>query len=103
MKRHGEAFVGIDAAKARNAVAVAEGGRDGEVRCHGEFDNTHDGIAKLICKNRYSTCRTVSDGGVPTASLSVPRPDALPSSPAPSAPRYAAAGLDRSARPRDPH
>ena len=32
MKRHGEAFVGIDAAKARNVVVVAEGGRDGEVR-----------------------------------------------------------------------
>jgi transposase len=57
----------------------------------------------LSCKNRYSTYRTVSDDGVPTASFSVPRPDALPSSPAPSAPRYAAAGLDRSARPRDPY
>jgi hypothetical protein len=32
MKRHGEAFVGIDTAKARNAVAVAEGGRGGEIR-----------------------------------------------------------------------
>ena len=30
MKRHGEAFVGIDTAKARNAGAVAEGGRQGE-------------------------------------------------------------------------
>src|SRR5690349_11030302 len=60
-------------------------------------------VEHLMCKNRYSTCRTVSDDGVPTASLSVPRPDALPSSPAPSAPRYAAAGLDGSARPRDPH
>ena len=32
MKASGEVFVGIDTAKARNAVAVAEGGREGEVR-----------------------------------------------------------------------
>ncbi len=33
-----EAFVGIDAAKKRNAIAVAEAGRDGEVRYWGEVD-----------------------------------------------------------------
>jgi transposase len=55
------------------------------------------------CKSRYSTCRTVSDDGAKTASFSVPRPGAPPSSPAPPAPRYAAAGLDRGARPRVPH
>jgi len=48
MKRQGEAFVGIDAAKARNAVAVAEGDRNGEVRYLGEFDNTPDAMAKLV-------------------------------------------------------
>ena len=32
MKKLGEAFIGIDAAKARNAVAVADEGRDGEIR-----------------------------------------------------------------------
>src|SRR5437660_837875 len=31
-----EAFVGIDVAKLRNAVAVADAGRDGEVRFYGE-------------------------------------------------------------------
>ena len=40
MRRNGEAFVGIDTAKARNAVAVAESGRGGEMRYLGEFDNT---------------------------------------------------------------
>ena len=30
-----EAFVGIDVAKLRNAVAVADAGRDGEVRYFG--------------------------------------------------------------------
>jgi hypothetical protein len=37
-----EVFVGIDTAKAHNAVAVAEAGRDGEVRYLGTFDNTPD-------------------------------------------------------------
>jgi hypothetical protein len=40
MERCGEVFAGIDAAKARNAVAVAEGGRNGEIRYLREFDNT---------------------------------------------------------------
>jgi transposase len=50
MKIHGVAFVGIDTAKARNAVAVAEIGRNGEVRYLGEFDNMPDGVSKLIRK-----------------------------------------------------
>jgi transposase len=48
MKSHGEAFVGIDTAKAKNAVAVAEGGRGGEIRYLGEFDNTPDAVIKLL-------------------------------------------------------
>lgn len=65
MKRHGEAFVGIDTAKARNAVAVAEGGRDGEIRYLGEFDNTPDGVAKLIRKlaDRYETLHVCYEAG----------------------------------------
>jgi hypothetical protein len=50
VKANGEVFVGIDTAKLRNAIAVAEGGRDGEVRYLGEFDNTPDAVAKLIRK-----------------------------------------------------
>lgn len=57
MKGHGETFSGIDAAKARNALAIAEGGRDGEIRNLGEFDNTPDRMARLIRKlaDRYET------------------------------------------------
>ena len=33
-----EAFVGIDVTKLRNAVAVTDAGRDGEVRYFGEVD-----------------------------------------------------------------
>jgi len=35
-----EAFVAFDTSKMRNAVAIAESGRDGEVRYLGEIDNT---------------------------------------------------------------
>jgi hypothetical protein len=35
---HNGAFVGIDTSKLRNAVAVAEEGRGGEVRYLGEID-----------------------------------------------------------------
>jgi transposase len=65
MKRHGEAFVGIDTAKARIAVAVAEAGRDGEVRYLGEFDNTPDGVARLIRKlaDRYEKLHVCYEAG----------------------------------------
>jgi transposase len=65
MKRHGEAFVGIDTAKARNAVAVAEGGRGGEIRYLGEFDNTPDAVIKLVRKlaDRYEIVHFCYEAG----------------------------------------
>jgi hypothetical protein len=39
VKKGSEVFVGIDTAKARNAVALAEGCREGEVRYLGEIDS----------------------------------------------------------------
>jgi|tagenome__1003787_1003787.scaffolds.fasta_scaffold20865972_2 hypothetical protein len=42
MKKGSEVFVGVDTAKADNAVAVAEADRDGEGRYLGTFDNTLD-------------------------------------------------------------
>lgn len=65
MKRHGEVFVGIDTAKARNAVAVAEGGRGGEIRYLGEFDNTPDAVIKLVRKmaDRYETVHFCYEAG----------------------------------------
>src|SRR5215468_7996829 len=47
---HTEAFVGIDTSKLRNAVAIAEGGRGGEVRYLGEFPATEAGTRKLVAK-----------------------------------------------------
>ncbi len=65
MTRHGEAFIGVDTAKARNAVAIAEGDRNGEVRYLGEFDNTPDGVAKLIRKlaDRYEILHVCYEAG----------------------------------------
>lgn len=43
-------FVGLDEAKERTAVAVAEDGRDGEVREHGMIPNTPEALTKLVRK-----------------------------------------------------
>jgi len=47
---HSEAFIGIDTSKLRNAVAIAEGGRGGEVRFLGEFPATEAAVRKLVAK-----------------------------------------------------
>jgi len=43
-----QVFVGIDVAKLRNAVAIAEPGRDGEVRYFGEVDASEASMRQLI-------------------------------------------------------
>ncbi len=65
MKRSGAAFVGIDTAKLKNAIAVAEAGRDGEIRYLGEFENTPDTVAKLIRKlaGRYEKLHVCYEAG----------------------------------------
>ena len=45
-----EVFVGIDVAKLRNAVAIADAGRDGEIRYMGEFDASPESMTRLIKK-----------------------------------------------------
>ena len=50
MGQHTEAFVGIDAAKARNTIAVAEGGRGGEVRYLGEVDASEPGMRRIVAR-----------------------------------------------------
>jgi len=50
MKDHSEAFVAFDSSKLRNAVAIAEGGRGGEVRFIGEIENNGAATAKLVRK-----------------------------------------------------
>lgn len=50
MSDHSEAFVAFDTAKLRNAVAIADAGRTGEIRFFGEIDATPTATAKLAKK-----------------------------------------------------
>jgi|SRR6516165_3564796 len=50
MSEHSEAFVAFDTSKLRNAVAIADAGRTGEIRFLGEIDNTTTATAKLVRK-----------------------------------------------------
>jgi transposase len=43
-----EVFVGIDVAKARNAIAVADGERGGEVRFLGEVDASEESMRRVV-------------------------------------------------------
>ena len=60
MADYSEVFVGIDTSKLRNAVAIAEGGRNGEVRYLGEIDNTEAATSKLV----QEACGTASAADV---------------------------------------
>jgi hypothetical protein len=50
VNHHSGAYVGIDTSKLRNAVAVAEEGRGGEVRYLGEIDTREAATRKLVTK-----------------------------------------------------
>ena len=50
MEKSIELFVGLDVAKARHAVAVAEEGRQGEVRYWGEIDADTESVRRLVAK-----------------------------------------------------
>ena len=45
-----EPFIAFDTAKLRNAVAVAEGGRAGELRYLSEIANTPEAVRNLVAK-----------------------------------------------------
>ncbi len=48
MDHYTEVFVGIDVAKTRNAVAIAEGERGGEARYLGEVDSSEESMRRLV-------------------------------------------------------
>src|SRR6202044_3686681 len=50
MGDYSEVFGVFDTSKLRNAVAIAEGGRNGEVRYLGEVENTEAATCKLVKK-----------------------------------------------------
>jgi transposase len=45
---HTEVFVGIDVAKSRNSIAIADGERGGEVRFLGEVDASPDAMRRVV-------------------------------------------------------
>ena len=64
LKQYTEAFVGIDAAKMRNAIAVAEAGRDGEVRYLGEVDASSESMRRIVRASgqpRLAFCSVAGD------------------------------------------
>ena len=63
-----EAYIGIDAAKLRNAIAVAEAGRDGEVRYGrylGEVDASLSSMRRVVAKlaSRYERLHLCYEAG----------------------------------------
>ena len=44
MEQHTDAYVGLDVAKLRHAVAVADDGRNGEIRYLGEIDAASESV-----------------------------------------------------------
>src|SRR5262249_41289444 len=48
MEQYTEAFVGIDTAKKKHALAIADPGRDGETRYVGEMDSTRAVFQRMI-------------------------------------------------------
>ncbi len=51
-------YVGVDAAKAKLAIALAQGGRDGEVRYLGEIENSPAAVERLVRKLE-KTCKAL--------------------------------------------
>ena len=58
MKNYGEVFVGIDKAKKKHAVAIADAGRDGETRYLGRV-NSAPAMAERVIKKLASKCAKV--------------------------------------------
>jgi transposase len=56
MQQESSVFIGLDTSKMKISVALAEEGRQGEVRFFGDIDNTPDAVRRLINKlnSKYS-------------------------------------------------
>jgi transposase len=65
MGEYREVFVAFDVAKAKHSVAIAEGGRGGEVRFLGEIENTPAAIERVIKKlaGRYDRLQVCFEAG----------------------------------------
>ena len=65
MKKYNEAFVGFDTSKKKHAVAIADGGRDGEVRYLGEIGSSPATVEKIVRKlaDRYAKLQVCYEAG----------------------------------------
>ena len=65
MGKYSEVFVGIDTAKSKHAVAIADTGRDGETRYLGEIDSAPATIERVIKKlaGKYEKVRVCYEAG----------------------------------------
>ena len=65
MGKHSDGFVAFDTVKLKHAVAIAEGGRQGEIRFLGEIANQPATIERLIRKlaGRYSKLQVCFEAG----------------------------------------
>jgi len=65
MKKYSEAFIGFDTAKKKHAIAIAEDGRNGEIRYLGEIDSSPATVEKVIGKlaERYATLHVCYEAG----------------------------------------
>src|SRR6476646_3740261 len=65
MGEYSELFVAFDVAKKKHAVAIAEGGRRGEIRFVGEIENSPATIERLIKKlaGRYDRLHVCFEAG----------------------------------------
>ena len=68
MDEHSEAFVGIDVAWGRNAIAIADGERGGEVRHLGEVDASTASMTRIVRRlaEKYDRVQFCYEAG-PTA------------------------------------
>jgi transposase len=65
MKEYSEAFIGFDTAKKKHAVAIADVGREGEIRYLGEIDSSPLTIERMIRKlaGRYEKLHFCYEAG----------------------------------------
>jgi transposase len=65
MKKYSEAFVGFDTAKKKHAGAIADVGREGEIRYLGEIDSSPATVERVIGKlaGRYEKLRVCYEAG----------------------------------------
>lgn len=65
MQQSSEVFIGLDTSKQKIAVALAVGGRQGEVRFMGDIDSAPEVVERMVRKlgNRYAKLRCCYEAG----------------------------------------